>query len=145
MRDVGRNGEWQWDDGFPWAYPAWGLAAGAAVVVYALLPSESIVPHLALFAVTVPAGMFIVRRITNVPASASRYRWKIGWLVAVGVLMIGGIFLAGTVGYRGGALWLSWVAAILLLLVVSSGAWFVDGDLIREAAADPEAAPPYTG
>ncbi|WP_419819186.1 hypothetical protein [Glaciibacter flavus] len=145
MRSLGRDGEWKWADGFPWLYLVWGLAAGAAVIVYALLPSESVVPHLVLFAAMVPAGMFIVRRITNVPASTSRYRWKIAWLVAVGVLMFGGIFLAGTVGHRGGAFWLSCVAAILLLLVVSSGAWFVDGDLLHEAAADPELPPPLAG
>lgn len=117
-----------------WYYPVFGLLAGADVVLFAYLSSDSFGAIGPMFLVAGFTGALIIPRITNTPMSAQQYRKMILWLVTVAVLFVGGLLLASIVAHQGGAVWLSWAIGVVVFAAYASGMKLVDGHPMRRSS-----------
>ena len=110
-----------------WYYLAMGVVAGAAVIAFAVLPTQLAGLALVAAAVLIAPIDFLAHRFSASPFSTHLRRGAIIYLVVLCVVMAGALVLVWTVMRNGDALWLAWAVAGLLFLVVVSGAWIVEG------------------
>lgn len=122
-----------------WYCVGMGLVAGAYVMALPVPPQQIVGFSVPVVLLVLGLIGFLARRYSASLFSARLRRGKgtIVYLVALGIVLVGGLVLVVVVVRHGDALWLAWTMAGLIFAVVASGAWITEGPSTRKMASAP--------
>lgn len=123
--------------GHLWYYASIGVISGAAVILFAVLPEAIAGIALVVFALAVSLFDRLARRFSNSPIPTLLQGGAIVYLIAVAVVVFGALALVWVVlrDGNGQPLWLAWALAMLVVVVIGSGAFIFEGRSSRGTAS----------
>lgn len=104
-----------------WYYPVVGAVAGVAIVACAMLPSAVVGPSLVAAALVVGVLSFFsggAAHRRRLPITTARALY----LALVAVAVLGSLIVVWAVVRPSGDVWLAWVLAVIVFVVLSFGA-----------------------
>lgn len=118
-----------------WYFIANGFIAGAAVVAFGLVPQAIAVVPVAIAVVAILVVDRVARRSSRLPFTPPVRGGAIGYLIVLGVVVVGAIVLLLTVGRNDGNGWLPWLLGVVVLVAIVAGAWVPERRPAQEVPA----------